>query len=209
MNDKKHFYMVNEIYRSPQGEGIRQGEDSIFVRFTGCNMRCSIEPGPLSPGGFDCDTEFESGRKLCAIEIMEQCVLLTTEQDECKWIVFTGGEPGLQLDEQLLDACKHLGFKTQIETNGSIALPPGIDCISVSPKVAEHCIRQKVATEVKYVRGYGQALPKTVVEAEHYWISPAFNGLVVERDTIDWCNKIIKDTKWKISLQKHKLLGVR
>ncbi len=175
-------------------------------------MRCAKPPGPLSPGGFDCDTEFESGRKLSLNELVEECWRVASPNDEveeCRWVVMTGGEPGLQVNAELIDALHVYGFQVQIETNGSIELPPGIDCVTVSPKVAEHCIRQTVATEVKYVRGYGQALPKTRVTAEHYWISPAFNGLSVDKETMDWCTKLIEGTQWKLSLQMHKLLNVR
>lgn len=199
-------YVVNEVYRSVQGEGMRAGEDSVFLRFTGCNLRCRIEPGPLSPGGFDCDTEFASGRRISCEELIEWVRL---EAGPCRWVVATGGEPGLQLDSVLLEALHAAGFHVQIESNGSVPLVDGIDFITVSPKVAEHAIRQVTADEVKYVRGYGQALPKTVVEAKHYLISPAFTGLEIEQRVLDWCKALVEGTKWKLSLQQHKLHNVR
>ncbi len=102
------------------------------------------------------------------------------------------------------------GFKLAIETNGSRELPPGIDWITVSPKVAEHAVRQRVADEVKYVRGYGQALPKTVIQAKHYLISPAFDGTTVEPKTLRWCIDLVKsDPRWRLSLQLHKVLSIR
>lgn len=204
-------YTVNEVYLSVQGEGMRAGERSIFLRFTGCNMRCSVEPGPKSPGGFDCDTEFESGRHLSLAELVEQVRRESVYEIEgvgagfCSWVVVTGGEPGLQIDSALIDALHRLGFKIAVETNGSIRLPDGLDWITVSPKVAEHCIRQLTATEVKYVRGYGQALPKTDIVAQHYLISPAFSGMEVDRGALEWCKELVKGTKWKLSLQEHKL----
>lgn len=201
-------YMVNEIYASVQGEGMRAGQPSIFLRFTGCNMRCSMQHGDLSPGGFDCDTEFESGVKLTATQIVVRCV---EEREEfgTNWIVATGGEPALQLDAALVEALHAAGFKIQIETNGSLPVASGIDFITVSPKVAEHCIRQLKADEVKYVRGYGQALPKTRVEATHYLISPAFNGTQVQPRTLKWCEQLVEGTPWRLSLQNHKIEGIR
>lgn len=88
------MYLVNEMFRSVQGEGARTGHESLFVRFTGCNMRCAMEPGPKSPGGFDCDTEFVSGRRVNIIELMDW---LTEVHDSSPmsdpWVVLTGGEP--------------------------------------------------------------------------------------------------------------------
>lgn len=200
-------YWINEIYLSIQGEGMRTGEASIFMRFTGCNMRCDIHANEKSPGGFACDTEFESGRKMTCEEIVEE---LNTIKGNCEWIVMTGGEPGLQVDENLLASLKQAGYKIAIETNGSVALPAGFDWITVSPKVAEHAIKQMTANEVKYVRGYGQALPKTVVKADHYLISPAFSGLETDSRTREWCEKLVSENDtWKISLQTHKLKNWR
>jgi 7-carboxy-7-deazaguanine synthase len=201
------LYAINEVYLTTQGEGVRAGEPSVFLRFTGCNLRCAMEAGPRSPGGFDCDTEFESGRQLTRDEIVAWCL---AEAGACRWIVMTGGEPALQVDDELCDALHAAGFTLAIETNGSIKVSDAIDWVTVSPKVAEHCIRQLTASEVKYVRGYGQAIPKTRVIAEHYFISPAFCGLHVDRQAMDWCQKLIEENpKWKLSIQTHKLQGIR
>jgi 7-carboxy-7-deazaguanine synthase len=224
-------YRINECFYSPQGEGVRAGTMNVFVRFSGCNMRCAVEPGPKSPGGFDCDTEFESGRPLTLDQIHDEvmgCQDGGPAAELCKWLVLTGGEPGLQVDREFCDYFHQKGFKLAIETNGSVELPfewfggkhsvdPGpeakeyfLDWITVSPKVAEHCIRQKFAHEVKYVRGHGQAIPKTVVEAEHYLISPAFNGLELDRRTLAWCLQLVKDNPtWRLSTQLHKAWQVR
>ena len=199
-------YRVNEVYRSPQGEGGRSGHDSVFLRFTGCNLRCAKQAGPKSPGGFDCDTEFESGRSMSLDQLVAWVV---EEAGDCRWVVMTGGEPALQVDATLVEALHAAGFSLAIETNGSKKVADGIDWITVSPKVAEHCIRQLVATEVKYVRGYGQALPETVVAAERYFISPTFNGLEPDPRAVEWCKNIIRGSKWELSIQKHKLLGQR
>lgn len=212
-------YTINEIFWSPQGEGMRAGQMSAFVRFTGCNLRCTMEPGPRSPGGFDCDTEFMSGRKMTlesiVAEVRDACGLpadyFASHTIDRPWVVFTGGEPGLQVDKALVHAMQEAGFCCAIETNGSIDLTGlGLDWITVSPKVAEHAVRQPFANEVKYVRGYGQALPKPACKAEHKLISPAFNGLTIDRKALEWCLNLIKeDPSWRLSVQMHKAWSVR
>src|SRR5262245_54306145 len=175
---------------------------NVFVRFSGCNLQCDVEPGPLSPGGFACDTEFVSGRRMTA----EQILAFAEEiAPACRWMILTGGEPGLQVDEQLIQFLHGAGYRLAIETNGTVALPDGIDWITVSPKVAEHAIKQTKADEVKYVRGYGQALPRTVVEAAHHIISPAFDGSLVDAKTLAWCTDLVRDNPvWRLSVQQHK-----
>ena len=201
-------YTVNEVFLTVQGEGLRCGTANVFLRFTACNLRCAVEPGEKSPGGFDCDTEFASGRSV-GLEELTQWV--KDEAGSCRWIVLTGGEPGLQVDKELIDAFHAEGFKLAIETNGSIALPDGIDWITVSPKVAEHCIRQLVAHEVKYVRAHGQSIPRTVVAAENYLISPAFDAQQANQRNLSWCLELVKtNPSWRMSLQQHKgLLSIR
>jgi len=207
-------YTVNEIFYSLQGEGVRTGTPNVFVRFAGCNMRCAVEPGDKSPGGFDCDTEFMSGRKMTPEELAcAMCDVASTaarHHPNGAWCILTGGEPGLQVDVDLIGYLQDHNWKIAIETNGSIALPCGLDWITVSPKVAEHCIKQTTANEVKYVRGYGQAIPKTAVKADHYLISPAFDGNVVEQRTMDWCVNLVKENpQWRLSVQQHKSMLIR
>jgi organic radical activating enzyme len=203
-------YKINEAYVSRQGEGFRVGTENVFLRFAGCNMRCDLAPGPQSPGGFACDTEFESGRMMTAEEIVDHCVhALNLAPSLADWVILTGGEPGLQFDDELGEALHSYGFSLAIETNGSVALPSCLDFISCSPKVAEHAVKLQFAHELRYVRGYGQALPEPRCEAEHYYISPAFDGGVVRQETVDWCKQLIAGTKWKLSLQQHKIRGER
>lgn len=219
-------YRVNEIFCSPQGEGYRQGQPSVFVRFAGCNLRCMVEPGRRSPGGFDCDTEFVSHTQMTIDQIRENVMAawmasMGRRDPEyaypVPWIVFTGGEPMLQLDQALCDAMHAFGWKLQIETNGTREVPASfdIDWITVSPKVAEHAIKQLTADEVKYVRGHGQALPRTRVKAGHYFISPAFIGLDVDLRASEWCQQLIEEhraegfSRWQISMQMHKIRGER
>lgn len=210
-------YKVNEIFWSPQGEGMRAGEMSAFVRLSGCNMRCEMEANERSPGGFDCDTEFESGRMMNSGEIVgavneaSDRSRMRFDSGYLPWVVFSGGEPALQLDHELVEAMHEAGWRCAIETNGSMHVGDlNLDWITVSPKVAEHAIRQTTADEVKYVRGYGQAIPKTRVSATHRLISPAFNGLVQDRKAVEWCVGLVKENpEWRLSIQLHKSWGVR
>lgn len=198
-------YMINEIFYSLQGEGGRAGEASVFIRFSGCNLTCTRDS---DVGGFDCDTEFTSGRRMSAAHIEDECRRLAPEGE---WVVYTGGEPSLQLDEGLIEHMRTRGWKQAIETNGTKPLPAGLDWITVSPKTAEHTLQQLIATEVKYVRHYGQGIPKSRCAAIAYYISPAFESdraLTVQN--IKWCIDLVKENpKWRLSVQQHKLWGVR
>ena len=195
-------YRINEIFFSLQGEGGRVGQPSLFLRFSKCNLTCRVETH-----GFDCDTEFESGTDLTADEILTELRSLTRE---CRWVVLTGGEPALQVDAELIGELHEAGYRLAIETNGTVELPEGLDWVTVSPKVPEDAIRQRVADEVKYVLGYGQALPETTVKADHYWISPAFEGDRVDPGTLDWCVRLVKENpQWGLSVQMHKFIGLR
>ena len=210
-------YTINEMFWSPQGEGMRAGQMSVFIRFSGCNLRCRVEPASDSPGGFDCDTEFASGRKLTALEIIAEAKGVTGKPSDWfgvnqkLWVVFTGGEPALQLDKDLIDAMHEAGFLCAIETNGSKDVSNlGLDWVTVSPKVAEHAIRQLTADEVKYVRGYGQAVPKPACKATHQLISPAVDGVTIDKRAVAWCLQLIKEfPQWRLSVQQHKIWSVR
>ena len=201
-------FRVNEVFRSKQGEGYRAGSENVFVRFTGCNLRCAKEAGPRSPGGFDCDTEFMSGLWMATHELLT--AIERTAIGSNKAVILTGGEPMLQVDAQLVDTLHRLGFYVAIETNGAFPVPANVDWITVSPKVAEHCIRQRTASEVKYVRHLGQALPVTCVKAEHYFLSPGFEGNEVDIQTLEYVRDLaVRNPPWQLSVQQHKFWGIR
>jgi len=109
-----------------------------------------------------------------------------------------------------MDFLVQQGWRLAIETNGSIELPSGFAWVTVSPKVAEHLICQKVADEVKYVRGYGQTLPETVVRSDHKLVSPVFNGSEIDEAALEWCIGLVKENpEWRLSPQYHKLWKIR
>jgi 7-carboxy-7-deazaguanine synthase len=195
-------YKINEIFYSLQGEGGRAGEPSIFVRFSNCNQTCIVETH-----GFDCDTEFLSGKEMNLDEIDQS---IQQDGNNCRWLVLTGGEPGLQLDTDFIKHFKKKGYKLAIETNGTIKLPAGLDWITVSPKVAEHALKQKTATEVKYVRSHGQQIPAPSCKSEIKYISPAWSTEGLERKNLEWCIKLCQENPdWRLSCQQHKWWQIR
>jgi 7-carboxy-7-deazaguanine synthase len=213
-------YAVNEIYRTLHGEGVRFGIPHIFVRLAFCNLTC----------GF-CDTEFESYRAMTAQEILEECRTLALappakadfvvvpegtkravdngpKAGPVRNVLFCGGEPLAQLDAELIAAFKQEDDPWFIctETNGTKKAPAGIDWITCSPKVAEHAIRLQRAHEVKYVRGYGQAIPKPKLVADHYLISPMFEANQVDDRVLNWCIALVAaNPGWRLTVQHHKL----
>ncbi len=195
-------YKINEFFYSLQGEGVRAGTPNLFLRFSGCNLACSKDVE-----GFDCDTEFTSGERQNSDQILKSLKELSPQAE---WVILTGGEPSLQVDEQLIHTLKSAGYKLAIETNGLREVSAEIDWICVSPKTAEHTIRQRRAHELKYVRAYGQGIPVPVVEADHYLISPAFEGEFVPGKTLEWCIDLVKkNPRWRLSLQTHKIMKIR
>lgn len=187
---------VNETFCSIQGEGARAGTLNIFVRLSGCDLAC----------GF-CDTEFKSGKELTLPELLE-----IIQQYNCKNIIWTGGEPALQLNKEICSYFKQHGYYQAIETNGNNKVPNEIDYISLSPKVAEHILEKHFTfvDEIRYVRHKGHlSLPETQIKANHYFISPLFNGNEINYENLYHCIELLKgQDKWKLSIQIHKLLKV-
>lgn len=196
-------YRINEIFYSLQGEGVRAGTPNVFVRFSKCNLACRKE-GPM---GFDCDTEFESGVDMTGKEILEKATFLS---NGCLNVIFTGGEPALQLDDALLAVFSD--WYLCIESNGTVDFDTeAIDWVCVSPKTAEHTLKVSEVDEVKYVRREGQGIPMPTVNSIHKIISPAFesNGTILP-ETLQWCIKLVKENPtWRLSCQQHKLWNVR
>lgn len=215
---------VNEIFYSLQGEGIRAGEPSIFIRLADCNMAC----------GF-CDTEFLSGKEMELDEIydyiIEKFILDKNNNqilpDRFLWIVWTGGEPALQLNEEIVKWFAEKGFKQAIETSGSVTIMTGLyNLITLSPKVAEHVLEKNFkwlieyrnkykpiispALELKYVWHAGKpGIPKPVLNADYYFLSPMFDGNKINMDNVNHCIKLcLENPKWKLSIQIHKLLNI-
>jgi organic radical activating enzyme len=195
---------ISEIFYSLQGEGLRIGTPTIFIRTAGCKAKFAC-----FKAGIVCDTEFESGKDYTLEEIL---VWLNTNAPQCKEITWTGGEPTDQLTEEMVSYFKEKGFYQAIETSGLNPCPKGIDFICVSPKVAEHVIKKNFpngVTELRYVRHKGQEIPNPSIEAQHYWISPHSDGFNINSENMKHCIDLcVKNGKWKLSLQNHKIWNI-
>ena len=189
---------VKEIFYSLQGEGGRQGAASIFIRLSNCNLKCDF-----------CDTDFSGGSDMS----LEQ-ILSSIRQFPCQWIVWTGGEPALQLTDECLLFFKQAGFFQAIESNGHNRLSELLDYTVVSPK-GETDYAGKINPQVNEVRlpvKENDCIPtlESLPEAKHYFLSPVFTESKAEtKANINYCVKTIKQfPEWRLSLQIHKLIGI-
>lgn len=200
---KDKTYMVNEIFYSLQGEGMRAGTANVFVRFAGCNLLCK-----KAVHGFDCDTDFSGGARRTVQEILDG---MNRIGRGCRNVILTGGEPLLQAKADFIYFLKDLGWYVAVETNGTQRIPAAIDWVTVSPKEQDKmaAIPFKV-DELKYVRGCGQGIPVPTVKASHLLISPAFDGARKDQAALDWCIGLVKENpNWRLSVQQHKTWRIR
>ena len=157
---------VTEIFYSLQGEGRMAGRPSIFIRLSGCNQTCWF-----------CDTNFNKYEKINIDDIFK-----AIKGYESKHIIWTGGEPTLQLTDNIVDYFKYLGYSQGIETNGSKKVPINIDYVSCSPKVVPNILKNtfsdKLVDEFRYAIGVGDTPPniQELPKAQDYYISPLFLG---------------------------------
>lgn len=195
---------ISEIFYSLQGEGARAGTPTIFIRLQGCKAKHAC-----ATMGIKCDTEFESGSQWSVKALLDK---IQTYSPNCKEITWTGGEPTDQLDEEIIQYFKEQGYFQAIETSGLNSVPKGIDFICVSPKVAEHIIKKNFPNgvdELRYVRHSGQEIPQPRIEAKNYWISPHSDGFEINSENLKHCISLcLKNPKWKLSIQQHKIWKV-
>lgn len=180
-------YKINEIFYSLQGEGFFTGTAAVFLRFSGCNRRCSF-----------CDTDFTSGNDMTAEEIIDAISVFPTRH-----IVITGGEPTLQLDAELIRAIKAARFFIQIETNGSNPIPSGVDWVTCSPKDAPWQIDRIDELKVVY-QGQNVEQIADLLPAPRHFLQPCSGENISE--TIDY---ILSHPRWRLSLQTHKLINIQ
>ncbi len=219
------MYKVHEIFFTLQGEGAHSGIPAVFVRFSGCNLRCPW-----------CDTEFASFTEMTAEEIVREMLsLYDVPNERRKMCVLTGGEPGLQVDTELIEALHAAGFYICIETNGTRPLPQGIDWITCSPKMTSNgrtangeCIPTTLAlhkvNEVKVVftGDYDPEIWREKIEAEHWMLQPLHycGDLLMESGVDEWSDDrndnmdetvryILLHPFWRLSVQLHKIAGLR
>lgn len=208
-------YSVKEIFYTLQGEGAQAGRPAVFCRFAGCNLWTGREQDRADAVCKFCDTDFvgtdgESGGKYSTSEHLADKIdsLWPASYAASKYVVFTGGEPLLQVDASLIDSMHRHGFEIAIETNGTISVPEGVDWICVSPKVGSELVVHK-GNELKAVFPQsGQNLQDyEALKFAHFFVQP-MDGPDKERNTrlaIEFCKR---NPKWKLSLQTHKLLQI-
>jgi Organic radical activating enzymes len=198
MNDRT--YRVNEIFFSLQGEGFWTGTPMVFVRLSGCNLKCPF-----------CDTDHSGFKEMTAEEIVEA---VSAAGGTCRRICLTGGEPSLQADEALLLAFHGAGYTVHMETNGTLPLPAGVDWVTLSPKnqvtglKGNGTVVLERADEVKLVLAPGvepsawEAFPAT-----WHFLQPC--DAAGRMNTAETISYIEAHPIWRLSLQTHKLLGIR
>ena len=186
-------YRVNEIFCSLQGEGFWTGTPMVFVRLSGCNLRCPF-----------CDTDHSAFREMTADAIVAQ---VRACGGECRRICLTGGEPALQADDALLSAFHSAGYSVHIETNGTRPLPEGIDWVTLSPKTGGPVILEK-ADELKLVLAPGvEPSAWAGFPATWHFLQPCDQG--GRTNVAEVTAYIHAHPCWRLSLQTHKLLGIR
>lgn len=207
-------YSVKEIFYTLQGEGTHAGRPAVFCRFSGCNLWSGRESDRASAICRFCDTDFvgtdgERGGKYSAEQLAKLIDSLWPETyAPSKFVVFTGGEPLLQLDHALIRQMHEHGFEIAIETNGTIPVPEGVDWICVSPKVGSE-LKVRKGNELKVVipQERQSLADYEALDFEHFYVQP-MDGPDQTRNThlaIETCKR---NPQWKLSLQTHKLLQI-
>lgn len=212
------MYTVKEIFYTLQGEGAQAGRAAVFCRFSGCNLWTGRESDRANAVCTFCDTDFvgvgaDGGKFATAAELAERVAALWPDDAHASrpYVVCTGGEPLLQLDEGLVDALHAAGFEIAVETNGTRPAPPGLDWICVSPK-ANAPLQLTNGDELKLV--YPQREPDAQPERfehlafRHFSLQPMDGPEIVEntRLAVEYC---LAHPRWRLSLQTHKQLGLR
>ncbi|MCM2130362.1 7-carboxy-7-deazaguanine synthase [Larsenimonas rhizosphaerae] len=211
------MYSVKEAFYTLQGEGGQAGRPAVFCRFTGCNLWSGREQDRSTSICTFCDTDFigtdgQNGGRFKTADALAAHVAAFWPGPEGKpLVVFTGGEPLLQLDTPLIDAMHARGFMIAVETNGTIEAPDGIDWLCVSPK-GRAPLKQRSGQELKLVYPQSDAPPERFIDTdfEHYYLQPmdlspaGHDGSTVQQ-TLAYC---MAHPRWSLSLQTHKITGI-
>jgi len=208
-------YSVKEIYYTLQGEGAQTGRAAVFLRFTGCNLWTGLERDRSHAVCQFCDTDFvgtdgPNGGKFTNADALADAVKAQWPDSTggVPYVVCTGGEPLLQLDDAAITAFKARGFEIGIETNGTLLPPLGLDWICVSPKAdAEQKLTR--GDELKLVYPQDKALPERFAgqDFRHFFLQPMDNADRAA-NTVAATAYCLAHPQWRLSLQTHKLLGI-
>lgn len=208
-------YSVKEIFYTLQGEGANAGTPAVFCRFAGCNLWSGREQDRAGATCDFCDTDFvgtdgTGGGKFETADALAEAVAREWRSGGAhRFVVCTGGEPLLQLDAALVDALHARGFRVAIETNGTLEAPAGIDWVCVSPKAGAP-LKLGRGDELKLVYPQERARPEDFesLSFEHFFLQPK-DGPARDANTksaIDYC---MAHPRWRLSLQSHKIVGIR
>lgn len=209
-------YSVREIYYTLQGEGARAGRAAVFLRFAGCNLWSGLERDRARAVCRFCDTDFVGvdgpggGRFPDAAALADAVAALWPRGGRAQpYVVCTGGEPLLQIDEALIAALHAQGFEIGIETNGTLLPPPGVDWVCVSPK-ADAVLALTRGDELKLVYPQESAEPEryAALDFANFFLQPMDNP-AREANTEAATRYCLAHPQWRLSLQTHKLIGIR
>ena len=209
-------YAVKEIFLTLQGEGVLAGRRAVFLRFSGCNLWTGREADRASAICQFCDTDFvgidgENGGRYDAEALAAKVAALWGDSTDNRYVVITGGEPMLQVDDGIVDALHAQAFQIAIESNGTIEVHPGIDWVCISPKAGSDIV-QHTGDELKLV----WPQPTSDIEAMEQWqfthflIQPmdAGNAGLNAANVAEATRFVMERPKWRLSLQNHKILGL-
>jgi 7-carboxy-7-deazaguanine synthase (Cx14CxxC type) len=209
-------YTVKETYQTLQGEGAQAGRAAVFCRFTGCNLWSGLEKDRATAACRFCDTDFRGtdgpgGGRFASADALADHVRACWDahgQGGQPYVVFTGGEPLLQLDAALVAACHARGLEVAIETNGTRPVPDGVDWVCVSPKPRSELV-VRAGNELKLVFPQPE-LPPELFEAldfAHFFLQPLDDARRDENTALA-ITRCRAHPRWRLSLQTHKLLGI-
>lgn len=195
------MWKINEIFYSIQGEGFHTGTPAVFIRFSGCNLKCSF-----------CDTRHQDGKNMSLYEIINEI----KKYPNARMVILTGGEPSLFINQAIIDAIKRAGLYIAIETNGTHELPEGIDWITLSPKssftggdsaplVLNKCNELKVVYLGQDLKQYSH------IQADYRFLQPCFcDNEDIRQYTMRSClNAVLNSQDWRLSLQTQRILNIR
>ena len=210
-------YSVKEIFYTLQGEGAQSGRPAVFCRFTGCNLWSGREQHRASAVCRFCDTEFVGTDGQGGGRFEEEAALVAAvaelwpdEAAGTPLVVCTGGEPLLQLKTPLIEAFHERGFEIAVETNGTVAAPPGIDWLCVSPKGSAP-LKQRSGNELKLVfpQDEAEAQPARFdgLAFDHFFLQPMDSPTLADNTqrTVRYC---LEHPRWRLSIQTHKIVGI-
>lgn len=207
-------YTVKELFYTLQGEGMHAGRPAVFCRFSGCNLWSGRESDRASAACHFCDTDFVGtdgtlGGKYSSARALSEQIASLCPTSENRFVVLTGGEPLLQVDDALIETLHQLGFQVAVETNGTVTAPISIDWVCVSPKGGAPIV-QTCGQELKLVFPQEGLSPASVehLSFDHFLLQP-MDGLSRRENiaaAIAYCKK---NPRWRLSMQLHKVLDIR